>query len=180
MLSKKDILNISGFVVLLAISIFLYLSKAEKSEVATVAFVDVNQVFEKFQLKQELQKKFEKETTTQKIYLDSLMFDLQRLKNKLDTEKKTKEEDIIMFNKMQQVYVEQKRNFEEYAVESTQKYDAQIIEQMTQYIKDYGLSRNYDFIFGKNEAGNVIYGSEPKDITEEVITYINEKYQGNI
>lgn len=179
MWTKKDLIYSSILFLLVMFCGYLYYSKANNNAVAKIAFVDIKEVFDSFQLKKELQKKLEKETTIRKSQLDSLMFDLQILSNKLNSETNPKKEDVDRFNGLQRLYYEQKQLFENDAVEMTQKYDGQILEQMSQYIDDYAKQHDYQLILGKNDAGNVMFGAKPFDISKEVIEYINGKYQGD-
>ena len=47
-----------------------------------------------------------------------------------------------------------------------------------QYIKDYGIQNNYILIFGVSGQGNIMYANDGLDATEEVIEYVNKRYQG--
>lgn len=179
MLNKKDYIYITIFLLLVSSSVYNMVFKANKTGVPKTAYVDVKSVFEGFQMKEELQKKLEKELITHRSYLDSLMFNVQSLKNKLETQKNPSSEEVDQYNQLQMTYYEHKKEIDKIMSEITMKYDAQIIEQMTQYIQDYGALNNYDLIFGENESGNVLYGKVDKEITKEVIVFINDKYQGN-
>ena len=53
------------------------------------------------------------------------------------------------------------------------------IGNILKYAQRYGKKNGYTFIFGKNQAGSVIYGAEAKDITEVVTKAINEDYAAN-
>ena len=58
------------------------------------------------------------------------------------------------------------------------QYTDQIWEQLNQYIKDFGTQHKYKFIFGSRGDGNLMYAEEQDNITSEVLTYVNERYQG--
>ena len=45
-------------------------------------------------------------------------------------------------------------------------------------IKTYGEANGYSYIFGYNDSGNILYGSNAKDISEEIIKELNAKYLG--
>jgi len=45
------------------------------------------------------------------------------------------------------------------------------------FIKDYGKDNGYSYIFGSNEGGNVLYGSDEKDLTDMVIEELNNEYK---
>lgn len=179
MLNKKDYIYITIFILIGSVSLYNVVGKADKNSLNKTAYIDVKEVFENFQMKGELQKKLANETLSHRNYLDSLMFNIQLLKNKLESSKKPTHEEIEQYNKMQTIYFEHKQEIENSVGKMTSEYDAQIIEQMTQYIKDFGKTNDYDFIIGKNESGNLLYGNIEYDITKEVTQFINDKYQGN-
>lgn len=56
-------------------------------------------------------------------------------------------------------------------------YTERIWAQINQYVYDYGKEKGYAFIFGAEKKGNIMYGSDAKDITLEVIEYINQRYE---
>ena len=52
-----------------------------------------------------------------------------------------------------------------------------VINKVNDFVEKYGKNNGYTFIFGKNRAGSVLYGTESKDITEAVTKAINEAYK---
>lgn len=167
----------------LTIVVVYLLTNLPMQEEKTVAirktgYVDVVEVFEAFDMKQELQLKLESELDGKEATLDSLMFQLQSMNNELSTQGTPSNEEVQKFQNLQTYYMQQKQLFENYKQELTTKYDSQILEQLSQYIKDYGLNNGYDYVFGATGDGNILYGDESADITEEVIEFINDSYQG--
>lgn len=59
--------------------------------------------------------------------------------------------------------------------ESQSKTDT-LLKEIKAFVKDYGKQHQYTYILGANEAGSVMYGDETKDITEELLKALNEKY----
>jgi len=155
----------------------------EKEEVAMMnktGYVDIPVLFQEFEMKQELQGKLEKDLLSKKTVLDSLMFQLQTLNNELEHQEKPTQEDILKFQQLQSYYMQQKEITDNYTLDLTQKYDTQILTQMTQYVKDFGVENGYDYIFGASSDGSIMYAPEPNNVTKEVANYINKKYQGKI
>lgn len=148
-------------------------NKIEKS-----AYVDLKLIFDGFDMKKELELKLKKDLLQKQNELDSLLFQLQGLNNKLNNTEKKNQEEVTRFQQMQNHYMQQKNAVEEYTYTKTQQFDSQILEQMTQYVKDFGTKNNYHYIYGLNSNGNIMYAQEHKDITEEVLKFINDKYQG--
>ncbi len=85
------------------------------------------------------------------------------------------------------VELEAKRaNYQEYRnaiAEKSQEEEAKLMEgilvQVNQFIEDYARFNDYDMIIGSNSNGNVAYGTEQLDITDEVLEFINTKYASN-
>lgn len=179
MLNKKDYIIYVVLLIVGSVTLYNFISKVDKDTSDKTVYVDVKKVFENFQMKIELQKKLENETLSHRNYLDSMMFNIQLLKNKLENKNKPTNEEIKQYNNTQSIYFDHKQEIENRIGEMTAKYDAQIIEQMTQYISDFGKINQYDLIIGKNESGNLLYGNIKRDITKEVTQFINDKYQGN-
>lgn len=50
------------------------------------------------------------------------------------------------------------------------------IEKVQKFLKTYAEERGYDYIFGYQLGGNLLYGDNVHDITDEVIERLNKKY----
>ncbi len=183
-MGKREWIIWSLLGVLVVSTVYMYTQMPEEREpevaIRKTGYVDVMEVFEAFEMKKELQKKLEKDLTTKQATLDSLMFQLQSMNNDLGAKESPSNDEVQQFQVLQNHYMQQKQLFDGYSQELTAKYDAQILEQLSQYIKDYGLDNGYDYVFGATGDGNILYGAEPADITEEVIAYINKSYQGEL
>lgn len=54
----------------------------------------------------------------------------------------------------------------------------QVWNRLNVYIKEYGLKNDFTYIFGTQGGGNVMYAKEALDVTEELLEYVNAKYEG--
>ena len=61
--------------------------------------------------------------------------------------------------------------------EEEQVMQRQIFEQITQFLKEYNQDKKYEYIFSYTFGGNILYTDEALDITQEVITGINQHYK---
>src|SRR5437762_2770081 len=68
-----------------------------------IGYVKIQEVFDGFDMKKELQSRLEKTDREQKKQLDSLTFELQILSDKLNRQKKPSESDVLPFNRLKQV-----------------------------------------------------------------------------
>lgn len=59
--------------------------------------------------------------------------------------------------------------------QSTKAIDS-IITVVKDFVAQYGKENNYTYIFGSTEAANIMYAKEGEDITDELLTELNEAY----
>lgn len=145
--------------------------------VKKVAYVDIPKVFNAFAMKKEMQEKYKQTETARAKVLDSLSFELQRISAQL----RAKQDDKALaatFGMKRDYYFKQKNQMEQDNTALSSQYDKQILEQMSQYIVDFGKQNHYDFIYGTEGNGTLMYASDKFDISDEVSTFINNKYKG--
>jgi Skp family chaperone for outer membrane proteins len=156
----------------LLFQIYLYSSRPK------YAYININQTFEKFEMKSELENKFIVTKEARQKILDSLAMDLQSLSSHIEKSSLANDKDFELFEIKREDYLKRKKQLEEDNLALTQSYNKQIITQMKKYISDYCSENNYNMVFGEDESGSVLYSVTENDITNEVISYINVKYQG--
>jgi Skp family chaperone for outer membrane proteins len=140
------------------------------------AFVNLNVVYDHFTLKKELESKLENASNARKAIMDSLTLRLQGLQRGLATDKSEQAQQTFMLARKQ--FLEKKQLFEEDNDRQTKDYDSQIWKQINQFAKDYGDEKGYDYIFGAQGNGTLMYAAKGHDITDELSAYINAKYKG--
>lgn len=136
------------------------------------AYVQIGKLYKEFKMTKELEGKFTAVGNARKSFLDSLELKIRSIagEGKNETE----------FNKLKEEYVQRKQQFEQDNAAMNQQYNTQIMEQMNQYITDYGAENGYAFIFGANGNGGIMYADEKAfDVTQPVLEYINSKYNGH-
>jgi len=52
----------------------------------------------------------------------------------------------------------------------------QMIDKIEKYIKTYNMDKGYTYIFSYSFGGNLLYGNDAYDITDDIIEGINEAY----
>lgn len=60
----------------------------------------------------------------------------------------------------------------------TDSLNAIIWKRLNPLIQDYGRENKYKMIFGANGTGNLLYSDTSLDISNDLIIYINSKYNG--
>ncbi|MBI4646914.1 MAG: OmpH family outer membrane protein [Bacteroidia bacterium] len=142
------------------------------------AYINNTRVFEEFHYKKELEKKFDAIRNTRKNLLDSLALRTELMSEKIKSKKQVSEELYLEFENMKKEYYLKKQQFDEDNNTLLNKYDNEIWMQLNQYIKEYGDLNNYKYIFGTAGLGTLMYAKESEDITDEVIEFVNKKYEG--
>lgn len=155
----KNFLLIINLVLVLALAIFVIARPAKKT-----AFILNQQVFNAFEGKKELEKKLNDVKARHQHVLDSVG---ALIGNSKDDAK------ILLY----QQYVQ---HFQIEQEQTTEQYTADIWKRINQHVAEYGKEHGYDFILGASGDGSLMYAEEGNNITEEVISYLNERYKKGV
>ena len=130
-------------------------------------YVDNVKLFNNFSMTKELKNSGEKEFNFKKLKVDSLYSKLQYPGISLSEKK------IIM-----QQFVQQKQELEQFnqyfAAEQTTKIWARIKSYSSEFSKD----KNYQLIIGSDDKQTVLFADEKIDVTDDLLTFLNKKYEG--
>lgn len=149
----------------------------DKPEPLRLGYINISEVFNKFNLKTELEKDFLKTKSQRDRILDSLSVELQNMSNELNKESKPEKEKIMEFELRKTEFFKLKEQFENENKILSEKYDQQILLQLNQYVQEYGRQNNYICILGNDGNGSVMYAREGDDLTQEIVEYLNQKYE---
>ena len=141
------------------------------------AYIEIKKVFNGFALKKELEDKYAVTAKHRAEILDSLSNTLKLLSASVQADRKN-EELMIRFETKREEFLKARERFEEDNAALSRKYDAQILEQMTQYVSDFGKKHDYKYIFGAEGNGTLMYAETKENISDEIIGFINNKYKG--
>lgn len=158
--------------IVLMIGLALFVVFGNESSKDKIVYVKIQKIFEEFEGTTEYRRKIEALNGKQKIVLDSMRLEVLALVNSRG------EEDEVVLKKKEYyniVFDEFSRNKAEQAT----AFDQKIWSQINQFIADFGKEHTYKMIHGTKGDGGMMYAAEELDITEEVIEYINNAYQGN-
>lgn len=141
-------------------------------------YVILTEVYNGFEMKKEMEKNYLSTTDARKKILDSLELEIKLMNNRIVRKTNMKASDTLGYQYKIEEYILKKKTFNEDNNSLSQKYDEEIITQLNQYVKDYGAANHYTFIYGTGGNGSLMYADEAKNITKDVIEYINLKYSG--
>lgn len=156
------------------ISIYVF----DKMNSPKTGYVVIQDVFNGFELKKDYERRLSLTKTKRQKIADSLEFELKILGKKIEAEKGKNQADIARFELKREDYLQKRKTFEEDDLAQTKKYDEEIITQLTQYVKDFGKQEGYTYILGSDGNGSLMYATDAKNLTQQVIAYINNRYQG--
>lgn len=133
----------------------------------SVGYIDSVQVYNEFQLKKELEGRISGVQKAKQRTLDSLVVELEMLK---------KENRLADFGRKKEYYLILEEKYQRENEQLVAEYQSQIWKQLNQYIKDYGRDESYDMIWGASGDGSLVYSESGKNLTEDVIRYVNDRY----
>jgi len=169
---SKLMILVSGLLLFLGGALFYQAVLKQKT-----AYVNLQEVFDEFKGKKELAVSLQRFENRSRSLLDSLSMDIQVLQRNLPRQKEPQavlaklEEKQNLFQKINYEYTNQYQ-------EQEKQFTDQIWMQINQYVNDYGTAAGYDYVFGINGNGTLMYAAERKNITSEIINYINDRYEG--
>jgi outer membrane protein len=153
--------------------IYLYATRT------TIAYIDSVRLFEEYTMKKELQQKLETKKQTGSRQLDSMKIELQKYYEWL-VHKKVKDgsPEAIEYFKREQMYFSYEKDFQDQIESLSAQYTSEVWKQLNQYIQEYGAKHSYDYIMGAKGDGNLMYAHTANDLTDELLKYVNARYEG--
>ena len=161
-----------------ALLITVTLASCSKSK---SAYVDTQKLFEGYTEMTEVQDKYSKLTESVRADLEPK---IQAFQIKLDlyqknvqsmsaAERQSKEQELGALQ--QQIQQEQQARGGQLQQESQTAIDT-VVSKVRKFIDTYGEENGYDFIYGKNDSGNILFGKKEFDITDQVLEALNKEY----
>ena len=144
-----------------------------------VGVVDLPVLYSEFQYQQELSIQFDAIKINIQTKLDSLERNIQLIESGINEsiEYNAKEKNIL-FERAYVEYLSETQILESQSENIADDYSSKVWGQLNSYMKEYGDEKNYDVIIGMKGDGNVMYVKEGVNVTDDVIAYSNDKYNG--
>ncbi|WP_339141955.1 OmpH family outer membrane protein [Croceitalea sp. MTPC5] len=161
-------------------SVFLFFYSQSKSD---LVYVDINKLVEGYDRTAKEREAFDKKTTTLKANVDSLMVNWQNELKTYEkerssmTKKELKLKQELLQNKQQQINNYQQA-IQKQIQEEDQKMTQTVINDINDYVKDYGKQKGYTIIFGASGSGNIMYAGDASDLTPIILEGLNADYNG--
>lgn len=174
----KYIRSILPFLAMLIALIAIYYSKTSSE----LVYVDVNKLMEGYERTKGAKVEFDKKANAMKANIDSLLSGWQNeLKNYEKeraslTTKELKLKQELLANKQQQINSYQEA-IQKQMQEEDKKVTQTVINDINDYVKEYGKQNGYKIIFGASGSGNIMYADESTDLTDEILKGLNDDYK---
>lgn len=175
---NKLTLPIAILALIISVGSFFYL-KTSSDQV----YVDVNKLLEGYKRTKLVRAGFEEKAKTLNANVDSLMTDWQKEIKTYEKERSAmskKELELkkeILSNKQQQI-----NNYQQAIQKQIQEEDKKstqtVINDINDYVKEYGKKNGYPIIFGASGSGNIMYASEAADLTQDILIGLNKEFEG--
>lgn len=144
----------------------------------SIGFINVDSVYNEFNLKKELEKQYKSEIKDLEAYRDLANVEYERLNLKWQSNNS----DRLTYDSLIMISKERERIIEETDIkikEVTTMYDARIQNQLSQYLKDFAKNQNKDIVLSVMKDQEVLFHSNGIDLTVDAIEYVNNAYHGN-
>lgn len=164
----------------LIISIFSLFKTQNSTE---LVYVDVNKLLDGYKRTKIVRAEFEVKAKTLSSNVDSLVADWQKELKEYEKERSkmtAKEIELkqqILGNKQQQVNNYQQA-IQKQIQEEDKKVTQTVINDINDYVTEYGKKHKFKIIFGASGGGNIMYADKSTDLTESVLEGLNAEFGG--
>ncbi len=175
---KKIVLLLAILAFLISLVTFFYSQNS-----SDLVYVDVNKLLDGYKRTKVVRGEFEKKAKVLKSNVDSLVTDWQKelkLYEKERSKFSKKELELkqqLLSNKQQQI-----NNYQQAIQKQIQSEDQKatqtVVNDINDYVKEFGKKKGYKIIFGASGSGNIMYADKTADLTEEVLEGLNAEYEG--
>ena len=175
---KKITIALASISLLLSLFTIFY-----TQESSNLVYVDVNKLLDGYKRTKVVRADFEKKAKVLKSNVDSLVTDWQKELKLYEKERSgySKKElslkQELLANKQQQI-----NNYQQAIQKQIQEEDKKatqtVVNDINDYVKEFGNKKGYKIIFGASGGGNIMYADKSADLTEEVLSGLNSEFSG--
>jgi outer membrane protein len=173
--------NLSLLLSVLALLLAGYLIFASLGHSNSYAYVDVNKLLDGYKRTEVVRAEFEDKAKTLNANVDSLIADWQKELKTYEKERSSmskKELELkqeLLGNKQQQISNYQQA-IQKQIQEEDQKATQTVINDINDYVKEYGKKEGFSIILGATGSGNIMYANDAADLTETVLEGLNKEF----
>ena len=166
-------------IIALVASVFTFFYTQSSSD---LVYVDVNEMLEGYKRTKIVRAEFEKKATTMKANVDSLMTGWQNELKAYEKErsKMSKKElelkQELLSNKQQQIGNYQQA-IQKQLAEEDKKSTQTVVNDINDFVKEYGKKNNHKIILGAVGNGNIMYANDAANLTPKLLELLNAEFE---
>lgn len=164
----KEIRTLLICIVLCACTGFITYSLVMKQH-KKIAVADAVRLFDQFNMKKEMEAKA-------KLQLDILNKRADSISSQLQLAQASRDQSAI--EKLSYAYSYFRTQLEEEYAKSNHEINEQVWKRLNPAVDEFGKKNGYHVIIGANGMGSVLYNDDYYDITNQLIAFVNHKYEG--
>lgn len=152
--------------------------------VPRIAYVRSGDLVYGYEGMKEARTAYELKTTQWQANIDTLQSDFQRAVNaynleysKLSTKERSERETLL--RQQEDNLSLYSKNIQEQAHKDDTKMTEGVLNQVNSFVEEYAKERGYDIVIGTTQSGNLLYGTNYMDITDELLKALNENYKSS-
>lgn len=170
---------IKRFIGVAAVAILMVSCNEQKT-----AYVDTTVLIKEYKEMKDVEAQFTSKSDSVRQQLDSAANAFQQevqtyqsqMNSMSEAQRKEKEQELMQ---MQQMLQQQQQMVGQKLREQSNTVMDSMVTKIKDYVKDYGKENNYTYIFGSNESANIMYAEDGLDITQDILSELNEEYGGS-
>jgi len=170
---------IKRFIGVAAVAILMVSCNEQKT-----AYVDTTVLIKEYKEMKDVEAQFTSKSDSVRQQLDSaanaFQQEVQAYQSQMNSmsEAQRKEKEQELMQKQQMLQQQQQMVGQKLREQSNTVMDS-MVTKIKDYVKDYGKENNYTYIFGSNESANIMYAEDGLDITQDILSELNEEYGGS-
>jgi len=148
-----------------------------------IGYMDNGKVVNEYQEKKDIEEKYKGKDEAFKKRADSIGKAFQLEVQKYNVERSKMSKSNIQAKEQElgqkQQILQQQMQFEQQQLQQAFQTEIDsVIGRVKTFVKDYGKTNGYNYIFGTSEsAPSVLYGSEENDLSQLILEALNAKYK---
>ena len=164
------------------IVLLIFLVVAAACEQNKIAFVDNVKLMDGYQEKIDIEARYKVKAEALNKKRDSIsqafQIEAQAFQTKAQSMAQDKAQEEYGLLQQRGQFIGQQLQQEEQQMQSEGQTEMDsLISKVKSEITSYGKSNGYTYILSGGEGGSVLYGTDTKDITQEILKILNEKYK---
>lgn len=150
----------------------------------TIAYINTDSILANYELVKELEGKLVERSSKME---NQLMGKQKELDKEAEYFQKSMKSNSLSEQSAQEIYqqlmakqqgiAEQKEAFRQELAMEDMKINAMLVDTVTNFLKRFNKTIGYDYVLGFNKAGNIFLANDTFDITNVVLTQLNQEYK---